>query len=91
MKNMNFKNLKEIVGLAMLGEGIIGFFYPTQYSLFWKIGFEPIEKLKRKAADNPETMRILFAAEASLGFWLAKSQLNISGKQEINVMNKTEV
>ncbi len=72
---MNFKNLKEIIGLAMLGEGIIGFVYPKQYSLFWKIGFEPIEKLKRKAADNPEMMRFIYAAEASLGFWLAKNQL----------------
>ena len=75
MKFMNYKNLKEIVGLAMLGEGIIGFFYPKRYSLFWKIWFQPIEKLKRKAAGNPEIMRAIFAAEASLGFWLAKNQL----------------
>lgn len=75
MKIMNLKNLKELLGLAMLGEGIIGLVYPKQYTLFWKIGFQPVEKLKRKAADNPELMRFVYAAEASFGFWLAKNQL----------------
>ena len=78
---MAYKQIKEIVGLALLGEGIVGFFEPKKYSLFWEIGFVPIEKLKRKAAANPEIMRLIYAAEAGLGFWLAKSQLNDSIKK----------
>jgi hypothetical protein len=28
----------EILGLMMIGEGIMGLLFPTQYSLFWKVG-----------------------------------------------------
>ncbi len=75
---MAFKEIKELIGLAMLGEGIVGLVKPKKYSLFWNLGFEPLERLKRKAADNPETMRLIYAAEATLGLWLAKSQLENS-------------
>ncbi len=78
---MAYKEIKEIVGLLMLGEGIVGFFAPKKYSLFWKLGFKPLEKLKHKAADNPEMMRLLYAAEAGLGLWLAKSQLGKSSEK----------
>ncbi|MGI8811691.1 MAG: hypothetical protein ACR2IH_04090 [Pyrinomonadaceae bacterium] len=80
---MNFKNLKEIIGLAMVGEGVVGFFYPKRYSMFWKIGFGPIEQLKQKAVDNPEIMRVVFAAEAVLGLCLAKGQFENSNKNGI--------
>lgn len=80
---MNLKSIKEIVGTAMLGEGIVGLCSPKKYSLFWKFKYEPIEKLKQKAADNPGIMRLIYAAEACFGLWLAKSQLN-------NITDKTE-
>lgn len=75
---MAYKEIKEIVGLVMLGEGITGFFAPKKYSLFWKIGYAPIEKLKHKAAAKPELMRLIYAAEAGFGFWLARKQFNRS-------------
>lgn len=75
---MNLKPIKEIVGMALIGEGVIGLVEPKKYSLFWKFKYEPIEKLKQKAADNPEMMRLIYAAEAGFGLWLAKSQLNDS-------------
>ncbi len=79
---MALKEIKELIGLAMIGEGIVGCFAPKKYSLFWKLGFAPLEKLKHKAAENPETMRLIYAAEAALGFWLAKSQLDRSIKNK---------
>ena len=69
------KGIKEIIGLAMLGEGIVGLCYPEKYSLFWKIGPQPLRNLMEKAAKNPEIMQVIYAAEAGLGFWLAKNQL----------------
>ncbi len=33
---MDYKRIKEVIGLAMLGEGIVGFIEPKKYSLFWK-------------------------------------------------------
>lgn len=73
---MAFKEIKELIGLAMIGEGIVGLVEPKKYSLFWKLGFKSLEKLKRKAAAHPETMRLIYAAETCFGLWLAKSQLN---------------
>ncbi len=75
---MAFKEIKELIGLAMIGEGIVGLVEPKKYFLFWNLGLKPLEKLKRKAADNPETMRLFYAAEAGLCLWLAKSQLENS-------------
>lgn len=72
---MDYKQVKEIIGLAMLGEGIIGLIAPKKYSLLWEIGPEPIRDMMEKAAENPETMRLLYAAEAGLGFWLAMRQV----------------
>ena len=72
---MAAKQIKEIIGLALLGEGIMGFIKPKRYSLLWKVGPQPVRELMEKAAGNPETMRLIYAAEAVLGFCLAKSQV----------------
>ncbi len=72
---MDGKQIKELLGLALLGEGIMGLFFPKKYSLLWKIGPKPVRELMDSAADNPEMMRLLYAAEAGLGFWLAKKQV----------------
>ena len=71
---MKSKYWLEILGLAMVGEGIVGAFFPKKYSLLWKIGPEPLRNLMEKAAENPETMRLIYAAEATFGFWLAARQ-----------------
>ncbi|MGI8669154.1 MAG: hypothetical protein ACR2J3_04805 [Aridibacter sp.] len=72
---MASKQFKEILGLALLGEGIVGFLYPKRYSLLWKIGPEPLKEMMEKAAENPELMRAIYAAEAGLGLWLATNQV----------------
>lgn len=72
------KQIKETIGLALLGEGILGLLYPKKYSLLWKIGPKSLREAMEKAAENPELMRLIYAAEAGLGFWLAKSQLENS-------------
>ncbi len=78
---MAIKQIKELVGLAMLGEGIVGFLAPKKYSLFWDLPVTPLEKLKHKAAEHPHTMRVIYAAEAGLGCWLAISQLGPSKEE----------
>ncbi len=82
---MALKEIKVIIGLAMVGEGIVGFFAPKKYSLFWKLGFESLETLRHKAAENPETMRLIYAAEAGLGYWLAMNQLDRSKEKRKSV------
>ncbi len=69
------KQIKETIGLALLGEGILGLIYPKKYSLLWKVGPEPLREAMEKAAENPELMRLIYAVEAGLGFWLAQSQV----------------
>lgn len=78
------KQIKEIVGLALLGEGVLGLLYPKKYSLLWKIGPKPVRDAMEKAAENPELMRLLYAAEAGLGFWLAQSQVKKLKKRKVN-------
>ena len=78
---MNKNSFKEIVGMALIGEGIVGFFAPKKYSVFWKLKIPLIEKIKHVAADKPELMRLIYAAEAVSGLWLAKSQLDDSIKK----------
>lgn len=68
---MALKQFKEIIGLAMIGEGIMGMIYPRKYSLLWKIGPESLQELMETIAENPETARLIYAAEAGIGFWLA--------------------
>ncbi len=72
---METKQIKETIGLALLGEGIMGLLYPQKYSLLWKIGPASLRETMEKAAENPELMRLIYAAEAGLGLWLAKSQV----------------
>lgn len=72
---MKTKHLLQFLGTAMIGEGIFGICFPKKYTLLWKIGPKPLRDLMYKAGKNPEMMRLLFAAEAGLGFWLAARQL----------------
>ncbi|MGI8786434.1 MAG: hypothetical protein ACR2HG_01550 [Pyrinomonadaceae bacterium] len=68
----------------MLGEGLIGLVFPKRYSLLWKIGPEPLKKAMEEIAKNPEMARLIYVAEAGLGFWLAASQVKslTSGKRQ---------
>ena len=72
---MAYKRIKEVIGLALLGEGIIGMIAPKKYSLLWEVGPEPLREMMEKAAGNPELMRLIYAAEAGLGLWLAMRQV----------------
>lgn len=69
------KQIKELLGLAMVGEGALGLVFPKQYTLFWKLDFEPFKTLKQTAAEKPEIIRLFYAAEIGFGFWLAAKQL----------------
>ena len=72
---MNTKYIKEIIGLALLGEGVIGLLFPAKYSLLWSVGPKPLRDVMEKAAENPELMRLIYAAEAGAGYYLASSQI----------------
>lgn len=73
---MNGIRTKEILGIAMLGEGLIGLVFPRKYSRFWSVGPRSFKDLMNKAAEHPGWMRAICAAEAGLGFWLAAEQLS---------------
>ena len=72
------RQFKELLGLAMIGEGIVGLLYPRKYSLLWKIGPEPVKDTMQKAAENPALMRAIYAAEAGIGLWLATQEVEKS-------------
>jgi hypothetical protein len=72
---MNGIRTKEILGIAMLGEGLVGLIFPRKYSRFWAVGPQSFKNFMNWAADHPGSMRAACAAEAGLGFWLAAEQL----------------
>ena len=73
---MNGTRTKEILGIAMLGEGLIGLAFPRKYCRFWAIGPRSFRDLMNSAAEHPRWMCAICAAEAGLGFWLAANQLD---------------
>lgn len=71
---MFYKRLIQLVALVMVGDGVVGFFKPRWHSLLWDLGPKPYRDLMHKAARNPAEARLIYAAEAAFGTWLATRQ-----------------
>jgi hypothetical protein len=81
MKDTN-KRLLEILGLAMIGEGLVGLASPKRYAQFWEVGPRPLRRFTAALAEHPNVMRAVCAAEAAAGFLLAESLLSHDTKPQ---------
>lgn len=72
---MNAARLKELLALAMIGEGVVAMLYPRQHALLWRVGPRPLRGLVGWFADRPRLTRAMATAEVGAGLWLATSQL----------------
>ena len=70
------KQLKELLAIGMIGEGIVGFIKPRRYTLLWKFGPKPYQEFIEKAAEHKGLTRLLCGVEAGLGVWLALRQIS---------------
>jgi len=61
----------EILAIGMIGEGVIGAIRPRRYMRLWRFGPKAYRNFIDALADHPQTPRLMCAAEAGLGVWLA--------------------
>jgi hypothetical protein len=71
---MTAAHLKELLALLLIGEGVVGTLYPEQYTRTWENGPGRWQNFIGWWADRPALMRVLCAAEAGVGLWLAVRQ-----------------
>ena len=57
----------EVLGLAMIGEGVVGTIQPRRYPLFWKRGPQWLRDTAEFFADRPDMTRLVCMAEAAAG------------------------
>ncbi|MEP7343279.1 MAG: hypothetical protein ABI977_36485 [Acidobacteriota bacterium] len=75
MKDKEYKRLKELLALWMVGEGIIGSLRPERYMRLWRFGPKAYRKFIDALTDHPNATRMVCAAEAGIGLWWALRQI----------------
>lgn len=68
------RRIKELVAIAVIGDGVVGLLAPRRHSLLWKFGPEGYQEVLRWFAGRPGLVRLLAAAELGGGIWLALRQ-----------------
>lgn len=75
---MVYRRLKEILGIAMIGEGVVVLLRPRRYSRFWDCGPQWLRAMARGFAQHPETTRAVGFIELMAGIFLALRQIDKS-------------
>jgi hypothetical protein len=57
-------------GLVMVGDGLAGLIWPTEYLRKLEVGPEPLNELLEACAERPTLTRTLCALEVALGAWV---------------------
>ena len=68
------RRIKELVAIAVIGDGVVGLVAPRRHSLLWKIGPQGYQEVLRWFAERPSLVRLLGTAELGLGLMLALRQ-----------------
>ena len=71
---MAARRLKELVAIALIGDGVVGLAAPRRHSLLWDFGPWWYRQALEALASRPGLVRALAAVEAVGGLWLALSQ-----------------
>jgi hypothetical protein len=71
MRGKRNNRFMEILAIGMIGEGIIGAIRPRRYMRLWRFGPKAYRNFIDALADRPQATRLMYAAEAGLGVWLA--------------------
>jgi uncharacterized protein YjeT (DUF2065 family) len=72
---MAAKRLKEILGLMMVGEGVLATVMPQRYARLWESGPAWWRRMIHPLVQHPDLTRVIGAAEAMVGYWIAVRQL----------------
>jgi hypothetical protein len=68
---MSMRRIAEVVAMLIIGEGVLTIIAPRRHSLLWKYGPEGYRRAIEAFAEHPTLTRLVAAAEAGLGIWLA--------------------
>ena len=68
---MGMRRIAEVVAMLMIGEGVLTLVAPRRHSLLWEFGPEGYKRAIEAFAEHPTLTRLVAAAEAGLGLWLA--------------------
>lgn len=77
---MNSAQVKELLALMLVGEGVVGTLYPQRYTRLWKTGPRGWRDFVAWWSDRPALLRLICAAELGVGIWLADRQLGAERK-----------
>jgi hypothetical protein len=64
----------ETFAILTIGDAVIELVSPREHSLLWETGPEGSRRVARFFAKNPNSMRLLGAAQLTFGLWLALRQ-----------------
>jgi hypothetical protein len=73
---MYARQLKELLGLAMIGEGVMATLFPSKYMMLWHMCPKFIHEVTEGLASRPALTRCIGVAAAGVGLWLASRQLD---------------
>jgi hypothetical protein len=67
---------RELLGMLMIGESIIGLLTPRRHALLWSFGPGCYRAFMERFARQPGAARLFYAAELAGGAWLAGNTLS---------------
>jgi hypothetical protein len=65
------RRIADLVAMLMIGEGVLTIIAPRRHSLLWRFGPKSFRRVIEAFAEHPALTRLVAAAEAGLGLWLA--------------------
>ena len=71
MRRKRNNRLMQTLAIGMIGAGIIGAIRPKRHMRLWRFGPDAYRDFIDALADRPKTTRLMAAAQAGLGVWLA--------------------
>ena len=87
---MHAKHFKELIAMAMIGEGVIATVCPEGHTSLWRVGPTPMRKIASAFAHRPNMTRIVAAAEAGIGLWWALRQLPEPVAEESSIPSRVK-
>jgi hypothetical protein len=71
MEILNAKRVKYIAASFLVGDGVMALLDPERVAEVWVDGPRPWRKMMRGLAKQPNLIRVIGAAEAAFGVWMA--------------------
>lgn len=65
------KQLREIVGIALIGDGVVGALIPHRHVARWNAGPALWQRTLAPLAGHPQRTRVVAIAELAAGLWIA--------------------